>query len=74
MINRNKYLELLIANKNNGFPKVITGIRRCGKSFLLKEIFKQYLLNQSVPEKNILVIELDDDKNTAIAPSFQTAT
>ena len=37
MIRRNKYLNLLISNRDNGFPKVITGIRRCGKSYLLKD-------------------------------------
>lgn len=64
MIKRDKYLKLLIDNKDNGFPKVITGIRRCGKSYLLKEIFKAYLIEQSIPEENILIVELDDDKNT----------
>ena len=39
MIKREKYLSQLIKAKNNGFPKVITGIRRCGKSFLLKELW-----------------------------------
>lgn len=63
MIRRDKYLSLLIKNRDNGFPKVITGIRRCGKSYLLKEIYRSYLLEQSVPEKNILIIELDDDRN-----------
>lgn len=63
MIKREKYLNLLINNRDNGFPKVITGIRRCGKSFLLKEIYKTYLLNQFVPEENILILELDDDRN-----------
>ena len=60
MIKRDKYLRMLISNRDNGFPKVITGIRRCGKSFLLKEIYKQYLINQGVSEKNILILELDD--------------
>lgn len=63
MIKRDNYLKLLIDNKDNGFPKVITGIRRCGKSYLLKEIFKAYLIEQSIPEENILIVELDDDKN-----------
>lgn len=63
MIKRDKYLKLLIDNKDNGFPKVITGIRRCGKSYLMKEIFKAYLIEQSIPEENILIVELDDDKN-----------
>ena len=63
MIRRNKYLNLLINNRDNGFPKVITGIRRCGKSYLLKEIYKAYLLESSVDENNILILELDDDRN-----------
>lgn len=63
MIRREKYLQQLIHNRNNGFPKIITGIRRCGKSYLLKEIYRQYLLQEGVPEENILLLELDDDKN-----------
>ncbi len=45
MIARDKYLNLLINSQNNGFPKVITGVRRCGKSFLLKEIYRSYLID-----------------------------
>jgi predicted AAA+ superfamily ATPase len=41
MINRDKYLNDIIKSKDNGFPKVITGIRRCGKSYLLNNIFKE---------------------------------
>jgi len=63
MIRRDKYLKQLIDAKENGFPKVITGIRRCGKSYLLKEIYRQYLLSENVAETNIHVIELDDDRN-----------
>ena len=63
MIKREKYLQLLISNRNNGFPKIITGIRRCGKSYLMKEIFRNYLLEQGVCEDNILILELDDDRN-----------
>ena len=63
MISRDKYLNQLIKAKDNGFPKVITGVRRCGKSYLLKEIYKSYLLSNGVKESDILVIELDDDKN-----------
>ncbi len=62
MISRDKYLNQLIKAKNNGFPKVITGLRRCGKSYLLKEIYKKYLVDNGVLEDNILIIELDDDK------------
>ena len=63
MIRRNHYLELLIRSKNNGFPKVITGIRRCGKSYLLKEIYAGYLLDNDISEDQILILELDDDRN-----------
>lgn len=63
MIRRDHYLQLLINNKNNGFPKVITGIRRCGKSFLLKEIYVRYLRETGIKEEQILIIELDDDRN-----------
>ena len=63
MIKRNKYLRQLISNRNNGFPKVITGIRRCGKSYLLKEIYKQYLIEDGVDEDDILILELDDFRN-----------
>ncbi len=63
MIARDKYLNKLINNRNNGFPKVITGCRRSGKSFLVKEIFKDYLIRNGLPIDNFLCIELDDDKN-----------
>ena len=58
MINRDKYLNELIKAKNDGFPKVITGIRRCGKSYLLKEIFSKYLKANGVSEKEILLIDI----------------
>lgn len=63
MIKRDKYLKQLINAKNNGFPKVITGIRRCGKSFLLKEIFRSCLLSSGISSDAIIAIDLDDDKN-----------
>lgn len=58
MIERPKYLSSLIKSKNNGFPKVITGIRRCGKSYLLNTIYKEYLLNQGINENNIIDMDL----------------
>ena len=64
MIDRNVYLNKLIKSKENGFPKVITGIRRCGKSYLLKEIYKKYLLENGVKETNILILELDEEENS----------
>ena len=58
MIERNQYLSKLISVKNNGFPKIITGIRRCGKSYLLKEIFKKHLIETGVSENQIIIIDL----------------
>ena len=63
MIERNQYLSKLISVKNNGFPKIITGIRRCGKSYLLKEIFKKHLIETGVSENQIIIIDLDEIKN-----------
>lgn len=51
MIKRTKYLNQLIALKNNGFPKVITGPRRTGKSYLLHEIFTDYLIEKDTFNK-----------------------
>lgn len=64
MIKRNKYLRQLINSRNNGFPKVITGIRRCGKSYLLTEIYRSYLISDGVNEDDIIILELDDDRNS----------
>ena len=62
-IERNIYLEQLILRKNNGMIKVITGIRRCGKSFLLFNIFKKYLMENGVNENHIIEIALDSIEN-----------
>ena len=63
MIERKKYLDALIKRKWNGRIKVIAGIRRCGKSTLLFEIFKEHLQREGVSEKNIILLALDDDAN-----------
>lgn len=73
MIKRDKYLNQLITYRNNGFPKVITGIRRCGKSYLLKEIYKKYLTNNGVSEEDILIIELDDERNVFLRNPLELA-
>ena len=64
MIKREKYLNLLIEAKDNGFPKVITGIRRCGKSYLLNTIFKKYLIENGVKESNIFCVDLNEISNS----------
>lgn len=58
-IKRDNYLQQLIAYRFDGLVKVITGIRRCGKSYLLKNIYKDYLISDGVKESSIIVIELD---------------
>ena len=58
-IQRDSYLNQLISYRFDGLVKVITGIRRCGKSYLLKKLYKDYLLNQHVKEEQIISIELD---------------
>ncbi len=63
MIPRKKYLDKLISKKQNGLVKVITGIRRCGKSYLLFNIYKQFLLSIGVAEDCIIELALDDDEN-----------
>ncbi len=62
-IQRENYLNKLIEAKNDGLIKVITGIRRCGKSYLLNNIFYEYLLNNNVAKDHIIKIALDDSDN-----------
>ena len=59
MINRDHYLDRIVRKMWNGEIKVITGIRRCGKSVLLMELFYEYLLDNGVNEDQIIKIELD---------------
>ncbi len=58
-IARDQYLQKMIKKQNNGFIKIITGIRRVGKSFLLFKIFKDYLISNGVKAENIIEIQLD---------------
>lgn len=63
IIDRKLYLDQLINKKQNGLIKIITGIRRCGKSFLLFNLFYNHLIKSGVKESNIISLILDDDKN-----------
>ena len=60
-IKRDKYLKKLISKRNNGLIKVITGIRRCGKSYLLFNLYYDYLIEEGVSEDCIISVPLDDD-------------
>lgn len=62
-IARDKYVRALIDRMHNGMVKVVTGIRRSGKSYLIFQLFKDYLLEQGVPSDHIIEIELDQRKN-----------
>jgi len=62
-INRNRYLNTLLRKRSNGLIKIITGIRRCGKSYLLGTIFKNALIDEGVPENHILHMSLDSFEN-----------
>ena len=62
-IKRDRYLKQLIDSRQNGFIKVVTGIRRCGKSYLLNVLFYHYLLDNGVAEDHIIRIDLEDRLN-----------
>lgn len=62
IIQRDLYLNRLIERKENGAIKVITGVRRCGKSYLLFRLYKKYLVDQGVSLENIIEIPLDDEE------------
>ena len=62
-IKRNSYLKQLILGKQNGLIKIVTGIRRCGKSYLLFKIFRNHLLEQGVTPDHIISLALDDILN-----------
>lgn len=62
-IERNRYLQKLINSRKNGQVKIITGVRRCGKSFLLSVLYRDYLLHEGVLPEQIITVELDNDIN-----------
>jgi len=62
-IKRDIYLNKLIGKKHNGFIKVVTGIRRCGKSYLLFHLFKDHLLGEGMDEQHIIEIAFDSFEN-----------
>ena len=66
IIARDKYLRQLIEARGNGMVKIVTGMRRSGKSFLLMTLFHQYLIEQGVAENHIIEISLDNRKNKSL--------
>ena len=63
IVNRSTYIDQLIRSKGNGLIKIITGLRRSGKSFLLKKLFRQHLLDDGVKEDHIIIIDMESRKN-----------
>ena len=68
---RNRYLSKLISKMNNGLVKIITGIRRCGKSYLLNQIFYRYLIKIGINKDNIIMISLDDLENEYLLDPYK---
>ena len=64
-IERPIYMQQLIDSKDNGLIKIVTGLRRVGKSYLLKTLFKEYLLAEKVSKSHILIIDLEDRRHKA---------
>ena len=64
-IERPVYMQQLIDSKDNGLIKIVTGLRRVGKSYLLKTLFKEYLLGEGIRKDHVLIIDLEDRRNKA---------
>lgn len=67
---RNNYLEQLISKRNNSLIKVITGSRRCGKSYLMNTIFYRYLLQSGIPENHIIRFAFDNDEHIDLLEGY----
>lgn len=63
IVNRSKYIDQLVRSKGNGLIKIVTGLRRSGKFFLLKKLFRQHLLDEGVAEDHIMIIDMESRKN-----------
>ena len=63
IVNRTSYIDKLVRSKGNGLIKIITGLRRSGKSFLLKKLFRQHLIDDGVKEDHIIIIDMESWRN-----------
>lgn len=63
IVDRPTYIDQLIRSKGNGLIKIITGLRRSGKSFLLKTLFRKHLLDEGVQDDHIIIIDMESRKN-----------
>jgi len=71
IIERKQYLSELIKKKDNGRIKIITGIRRCGKSYLLFKLYKDYLLGNGIKKEQIIEMALDEIDNIKYRNPFE---
>lgn len=65
IVSRASYIEQLLRSRGNGLIKIVTGLGRSGKSFLLKRLFRRHLVSDGVAEDHILVIDMESRKNRA---------
>ena len=65
IVNRTTYIDQLVRSRGNGLIKIVTGIRRSGKSFLLKKLFRQHLLDDGAQDDHIIIIDMESRKNKA---------
>lgn len=73
-IHRDRYLRRLISKKDNGLVKVITGLRRCGKTYLLRNLYQSWLIEEGVRKENIIYLALDANINASLRnPATLTA-
>ncbi len=70
---RDKYIEQLVSKSWNGRVKIITGLRRCGKSFLLNTLFRNHLLGSGVAEDEIISIDLEKKIRCQVQKSYHIA-
>lgn len=74
VIRRDRYLQQLISKEGDGMVKIVTGVRRCGKSYLLNVLFRRHLLDAGVEERDIIMLALDEDINARYRNPLELGT